>query len=64
LRQAPFPLPISQPAAGPIWVSSCWSGGGARIVGTPPRREEGHWRVGFIVLLVPPKNSLGLRWLH
>jgi hypothetical protein len=37
---------------------------GARIVGTPPRREEGHWREGFIVLPVPPKSSLGLRWLH
>ncbi|HEY1256045.1 MAG TPA: hypothetical protein VGF01_14820 [Terracidiphilus sp.] len=37
---------------------------GARIVGTPPRREEGHWREGYIVLPVPPKSSLGLRWLH
>jgi hypothetical protein len=37
---------------------------GARIVGTPPRREDGHWREGFIVLPVPPKSSLGLRWLH
>ena len=37
---------------------------GARIVGNPPRREEGHWREGFIVLPVPPKSSLGLRWLH
>ena len=37
---------------------------GARIVGNPPRREEGHWREGFIVLPVPPKRSLGLRWLH
>ena len=36
---------------------------GARIVGNPPRREEGHWREGFIVLPVPPKSSL-LRWLH
>lgn len=36
---------------------------GARIVGNPPRREEGHWREGFIVLPVPPKSSLGLRWL-
>jgi hypothetical protein len=26
----------------------------ARIVGTPPRREDGHWREGFIVLPVPP----------
>ncbi|MGD0095397.1 MAG: hypothetical protein ABSB60_02815 [Terracidiphilus sp.] len=37
---------------------------GARIVGNPPRREEGHWREGFIVLPVPPKSSLRLRWLH
>ena len=37
---------------------------GARIVGNPPRREEGHWREGFIVLPVPPKNSLSMRWLH
>ena len=37
---------------------------GARIVGNPPRREEGHWRECFIVLPVPPKSSLGLRWLH
>jgi hypothetical protein len=37
---------------------------GARIVGNPPRREQGHWREGFIVLPVPPKSSLGLRWLH
>ncbi len=37
---------------------------GARIVGNPPRREDGHWREGFIVLPVPPKSSLGLRWLH
>jgi hypothetical protein len=35
---------------------------GARIVGNPPRREEGHWREGYIVLPVPPKSSLGLRW--
>jgi hypothetical protein len=37
---------------------------GARIVGNPPRREEGHWREGFIVLPVPPNKPLGLRWLH
>jgi hypothetical protein len=37
---------------------------GARIVGAPPRREEGHWREGFIVLPLPPKSTLGLRWLH
>jgi len=37
---------------------------GARIVGNPPRREDGHWREGFIVLPVPPKISLGLRFLN
>lgn len=39
----------------------------ARIVGSPPRREEGHWREGFIVLPVPPDHldkPVGLRWLH
>jgi hypothetical protein len=42
---------------------------GARIVGNPPRREEGHWREGFIVLPVPPQRpvnlarSTGLRFL-
>jgi hypothetical protein len=30
----------------------------ARIVGNPPRREEGHWREGFIVLPVPPPRPL------
>jgi hypothetical protein len=34
-----------------------------RIVGKPPRREEGHWREGFIVLPLPPHRPLGLRWL-
>ena len=34
-----------------------------RIVGTPPRREEGHWREGFIVLPLPPHQPLGVRWL-
>ena len=37
---------------------------GARIVGNPPRREEGHWREGFIVLPVAPVKSGVLRWLH
>ena len=36
---------------------------GARIVGNPPRREEGHWREGFIVLPLPPSRPIGLRWL-
>jgi hypothetical protein len=34
-----------------------------RIVGKPPRREEGHWREGFIVLPLPPHKPIGLRWL-
>ena len=37
---------------------------GVRIVGNPPRREEGHWREGFIVLPVPPRPSGSLRWLN
>jgi hypothetical protein len=36
----------------------------ARIVGHPPRREEGHWREGFIVLPVRPIRSTRLRWLN
>ena len=36
----------------------------ARIVGNPPRREDGHWREGFIVLPVPPPRPVGTRWLH
>jgi len=35
-----------------------------RIVGAPPRREEGHWREGFIVLPVPPPRADSLRWLN
>lgn len=35
-----------------------------RIVGRPPRREEGHWREGYIVLPLPPHRTLGLRWLN
>jgi hypothetical protein len=34
-----------------------------RIVGKPPRREEGHWREGFIVLPLPPHKPIELRWL-
>lgn len=30
------------------------NGQGARIVGSPPRREGGHWREGFIVVPVRP----------
>lgn len=37
---------------------------GVRIVGNPPRREEGHWREGFIVLPVPPRPLANLRWLN
>jgi hypothetical protein len=37
---------------------------GARIVGHPPRREEGHWREGFIVLPLPPAKPVPLRWLQ
>jgi hypothetical protein len=36
----------------------------ARIVGNPPRREDGHWREGFIVLPLPPPRTINLRWLH
>jgi hypothetical protein len=39
-------------------------GDGARIVGAPPRREEGQWREGFIVLPLPPRRAGGLRWLE
>lgn len=37
---------------------------GLRIVGNPPRREQGHWREGFIVLPLPPRSATSLRWLH
>jgi len=40
---------------------------GAQIVGNPPRRENGHWREGFIVLPTPPVVPPGwlesFRWL-
>lgn len=35
-----------------------------RIVGNPPRREQGHWREGFIVLPLPPQPASSVRWLH
>lgn len=35
-----------------------------KIVGAPPRREQGHWREGFIVLPVPPPRPDVLRWLN
>lgn len=37
---------------------------GARFVGEPPRREDGHWREGFIVLPVLPKGVSNLRWVR
>ncbi len=37
---------------------------GARIVGHPPRREDGQWREGFIVLPLPAnRERTGVRWL-
>jgi hypothetical protein len=38
--------------------------GAVRIVGNPPRREQGHWREGFIVLPLPPQPPIGWRWLN
>jgi hypothetical protein len=38
--------------------------GALRIVGKPPRREQGHWREGFIVLPLPPHTASSVRWLH
>lgn len=35
-----------------------------RIVGNPPRHEEGHWREGFIVLPLPPRPMQSVRWLN
>jgi Protein of unknown function (DUF429) len=35
-----------------------------RIVGNPPRREDGHWREGFIVLPVPPLRPVNMAWLN
>ena len=37
---------------------------GARIVGNPPRREDGHWREGFIVLPVRPPGPGWLNSMH
>lgn len=37
---------------------------GAQIVGKPPRREDGHWREGFIVLPVAPRRGAGMRWMN
>jgi Protein of unknown function (DUF429) len=35
-----------------------------RIVGNPPRREDGHWREGFIVLPLPPRRPVNMAWLN
>ena len=35
-----------------------------RIVGNPPHREQGHWREGFIVVPLPPRTPVKVRWLH
>jgi hypothetical protein len=40
------------------------NGAGTRIVGNPPRREDGHWREGFIVLPVPPLQPVSMAWLN
>ncbi|HZB89725.1 MAG TPA: hypothetical protein VE291_13785 [Terracidiphilus sp.] len=38
---------------------------GARILGRPPRREDGQWREGFIVVPERPRTGTGgVRWLH
>jgi hypothetical protein len=37
---------------------------GARIVGNAPRREDGHWREGFIVLPVAPNSPVNANWLN
>jgi hypothetical protein len=37
---------------------------GSRIVGSPPRREDGHWREGFIVLPMPPQRPVNMAWLN
>lgn len=38
---------------------------GAQIVGQAPRREDGQWREGFIVLPVAPKRGpSALRWMN
>lgn len=34
----------------------------ARFAGVSPRREDGHWREGFIVLPLPPHQSKLFRW--
>ena len=35
---------------------------GTRIVGQPPRWENGHWREGFIAVPVPPRGA-NIRWM-
>lgn len=36
----------------------------ARIVGAPPRREDGHWREGFIVLPMAPRKQEQPHWVR
>jgi hypothetical protein len=37
---------------------------GARILGAAPRREDGQWREGFIVMPQIPKTRDRIRWLN
>lgn len=37
---------------------------GARIVGSTPRREGGHWREGFIVVPEPTRPWPNVRWMN
>lgn len=37
---------------------------GARIVGSSPRREDGHWREGFIVVPEPMRPWPNVRWMN
>jgi hypothetical protein len=37
---------------------------GARIVGSTPRREGGHWREGFIVVPQPRRTWPDVRWIN
>jgi len=37
---------------------------GARIVGSTPRREDGHWREGLIVVPEPAGPWPTVRWMN
>lgn len=37
---------------------------GARVVGLAPRREDGQWREGFIVVPELPRSRMRIRWLN